>query len=147
MTVKTLELIISPQALWIPAPYVVNVKPGDTLRIYVSFKYSGPAKTCKLHGAVGQKSVFGSFDEILVKSSDPFTLPQSDLPSTQTKTVDIPITPTIAAGKSYAIYAKLIDGISYEAGVTGSAALEDAVFVVSAEPTFSDFKIDSYAQV
>jgi len=130
--------------LWEPAPKVVNVKHGDTLRILVSFKYSGPAKTGKLYGAVGQKYPLNVFDEILKATSPSFTIPESTTPTVRTAQVDIPITTAIAAGKSYSIYAKLIDGISFKEDETGSKALEDAVFVVSAEPTFSEFKITDY---
>jgi hypothetical protein len=135
------------QMLWQPAPKVVNLKHGDTLRISVSFKYMGPAKTCKLYGSVGQKSLFDVFDEILSVTSATFTIPQSDVQTTQTRTVDIPITTAIAAGKYYGIYTKIIDGVSFQEGVTGSVALQDAVFVVAAEPTFSDFMITDYVKV
>jgi hypothetical protein len=129
---------------WEPAPKVVNVRQGDTLRILVSFKYSGTAKTCKLYGCIGNLGAFDVFDEVLKATSPSFTLPESPSPTTFTKQVDIPITTAIAAGKSYSIYAKLIDGISFKEGETGSVALKDAVFVVSAEPTFSEFKITDY---
>ena len=136
-----------PMMEWEPAPKVVTVRHGDTLRIYVSFKYSGPSKTCKLYGSVGQKYPFDVFDEILKVTSSSFTIPESTTPATRTAQVDIAITTAIAAGKSYGIYAKLIDGISFKERVTGSVALENAIFVVSAEPTFSDFQITDYAKV
>jgi len=132
---------------WETAPKVVNVRHGDTLRISVSFKYSGPSKTCKLYGSVGQKSAFNIFDEILTATSPSFTLSESTEPKTYYRQVDIAITTAIAAGKYYGIYAKLIDGISFKERVTGSVALEGAIFVVSAEPTFSDFQITDYAKV
>jgi hypothetical protein len=136
-----------PMMEWEPAPKVVNVRHGDTLRISVSFKYSGPSKTCKLYGSVGQKYSFSVFDEILKATSPSFTLDESTTPKTYIKQVDIAIIEAIAAGKSYGIYAKLIDGIGFKERVTGSVALEDAIFVVSAEPTFADFEITDYAQV
>ncbi len=141
---------IYPAMAFEPAPTVVNVRQGDTLRIRVSFKYSGPAKTCKLRGCIGNLGSAWpySFDEILFAWSLSFTIPDSPSPRTVTdKYVDIPITTKLAAGKSYSIYAKLEDGISFQEGVTGSVALRDAVFVVSAEPTFSEFKIDDYQKV
>lgn len=134
---------------WETAPKVVNVKPGDTLRITVSFKYSGLAKTCKLRGAIGNLGTSWpySFDEVLFARSLSFTLPESPDPVTFNKQVDIPITTAITAGSSYSVYTKLEDGVSFQEGVTGSIALKDAIFVVSSEPTFSDFKIDDYRQV
>ncbi len=138
-----------PMMQWEPAPKVVNVRHGETLRILVSFKYSGPSKTLKLRGCIGNLgSVWPySFDEVLWQWSPSFTIPDTPSPSIFTKQVDIPIATSLAAGRSYSIYAKLEDGVSFAEGVTGSVALRDAVFVVSAEPTFSEFKIDDYQKV
>jgi len=182
MTVKTLEVSLSPLALavgwyqdpatgqwyyyddegvryvyvagylyqamqWEPAPKVVNVRQGETLRILVSFKYSGLAKTCKLRGGIGNLGLWDVFDEVLFAWSPSFTIPEATMPAIRTMQVDIPITTAIAAGKSYSIYAKLENGVSFIEGVTGSVALKDAVFVVSAEPTFSEFKITDYVKV
>lgn len=133
--------------LWEPAPKLVNVRHGDTLRILVSFKYSGSAKTCKLRGCIGNLGSWDVFDEVLKAWSPSFTLPDLATPATVTKQVDIPITTAIAAGKNYSIYAKLEDGISFTEGKTGSVAFRDAVFVVSAEPTFSEFVITDYVKV
>ena len=138
---------IYPMMQWEPAPKVVNVSHGDTLRILVSFKYSGPAKTCKLRGCIGNLGLWDIFDEVLWQWCPSFTIPGSTTPTTRTSQVDIPITTAIAAGKSYSIYTKLEDGISFTEGLTGSVALKDAVFVVSAEPTFSDFVITNYQKV
>lgn len=134
---------------WEPAPKVVNLRHGDTLRIIVSFKYSGPAKTCKLRGCIGNLGTIWpyEFGEVLWKWSSSFTIPESTTPTTRTAQVDIPITTAIAAGKYYSIYAKLEDGVSFTEGVTGSVALRDAVFVVSHEPTFAEFKITDYVKV
>lgn len=134
---------------WEAAPKVVNVRHGDTLRILVSFKYSGPAKTCKLRGCIGDLGTLWpyAFDEKLWAWSPSFTVPESTTPTTRTAQVDILITTSLAAGRSYSIYTKLEDGISFTEGVTGSVALREAVFVVSAEPTFTEFKITDYAKV
>lgn len=142
--------LLYPAVVWWPTPKVVNVKHGDALRIEVSFNYSGPAKTCKLRGEIGQKSVFNSFDNIVSVDTLAFTLAESYTPQPYNKSVDIPILVKPAAagqlegGKYYAIAARLIDGISLEEGKTGSGALNDAIFVVTAAPTFSDFKITDY---
>ncbi len=138
-----------PMMLWEPAPKVVNVRHGDTLRIFVSFKYSGPAKTVKLYGCIGNLGTTWpyAFDEVLKATSPSFTIPESTTPTTRTAQVDIPVTTAIAAGKHYSIYAKLIDGISFKEGETGSVALRDAIFVVSVEPTFTEFKITDYVKV
>ena len=148
MAIKTLEVIVRPLVLWEPAPYVVNVKHSDTLRVYASFVYSGPSKSCKLRGEIGQRTLWtDNFDSIVLQDSLSFTIGPDDTPRTYNRTVDVPITTALAAGKPYSIYAKLINGISYEEGETGSLILEDAIFVVSAEPTFSEFKIDNYTKV
>jgi hypothetical protein len=138
-----------PMMLYEPAPKVVNVKQGDTLRISVSFKYSGPSKTCKLRGCIGNLRDIWPYDfaEVLVNWSTSFTLGPDTDPKAYTKYVDILITTAIAAGKSYSIYAKLEDSIGFEEDKTGSKALKDAVYVVSAEPTFTEFKITDYVKV
>jgi hypothetical protein len=138
-----------PAHAWEPAPKVVNVSHGDTLRIPVSFKYTGPARTVKLYGCIGN---LGSvwpyvFDEVLTATAPSLSIPQSSEPITRTTQVDIPVTAAIASGRYYAIYAKLIDGVTFQEGTTGSYALKDAVFVVAAEPTFSDFAITDYVKV
>lgn len=141
--------LLYPAVAWEPAPKVVNVRHGDSLKITVSFKYSGPAKTLRLYGSIGNLGSLWpyNFDEILTGISSSFTLPESSSPATQNKEVAIPVTTAVAAGKSYSIYAKLIDGVSFQEGVTGSVALRDALFVVSAEPTFSEFQITDYVKV
>lgn len=138
-----------PAHVWEPAPKVVNVRHGDTLRIDVSFKYSGPAKTCKLRGVIGNLGTVWpyGFAEVIYANSPAFTIPESTDPATQEKSVSISIITALAAGKNYSIYAKLEDGISMTEGETGSVALRDAVFVVSAEPTFTDFEITDYVKV
>lgn len=133
--------------LWEPAPKVVSVGYGDTLRISISFKYSGPSKTCMLRGVIGNLGLLDAFTDVIYAHSPSFTLPESTSPVTYNKSVDISIITALAAGKSYSIYTKLVDGISYTEGKTGSVALKDAVFVVSAEPTFTEFKITDYVKV
>jgi len=136
-----------PMHVFEPAQEVVNLAHGDTLRISYSFKYSGPQKTVKPYASIGQKSWPSNFDEVLSVTGTSFSLSKSTTPLTYTKTIDVEITTALEGGKHYSIYVKLIDGISMEEGETGSVALEDAIFVVSAEPTFSEFKITNYAQV
>jgi hypothetical protein len=137
-----------PMMLWEPAPKVVNVRQGDTLRILVSFKYSGPAKSCKLRGCIGNLGTVWPyvFDEVLW-AQPPLTIPESTTPILRTAQVDIVITTAIAAGKQYSIYAKLENGVAFKESETGSVALRDAIFVVSAEPIFSEFKITDYVKV
>ena len=138
---------IYPMHVFEPAPKVVNLAHGDTLRINFSFKYSGAQKTVKPYGCVGQKNWPSTFDEILKVTGPSFTLSQSTTPLTYNRSIDIPITTAIAAGKHYSIYVKLINGISMKEGETGSVALENAVYIVSAEPTFAEFKITDYVKV
>jgi len=138
-----------PMHEWEPAPKVVNVRHTDTLRIDVSFKYSGPAKTCKLRGVIGNLGTVWPyvFDEVIYAHSPSFTIPESVDPETQDRSVSISISTELAVGTHYSIYAKLEDGISMKEGETGSVALRDAVFVVSAEPTFTEFQITDYVKV
>lgn len=138
-----------------PAPKTVTLAHGDKLRIMCSFKYSGSAKTCRLYGVIGDRRTFDVFDEVggTEQTTPLFTLPQSSYPVTYQWQVDLPISVkpnpggVLEGSKHYSIYAKLINGISMQEGVTGSVAYENAIFVVSAQPTFSDFKIYDYKKV
>jgi len=151
-------------ALWEPAPKVVNIAHGDTLRMEVSFKYSGPAKTLKLRGEIGQREwgLYGrtdNWDCLRLQDTAAFTIGPDTYPATYRSgiggipRIEIPllVKPNsggyLDGGKHYSIYSKLIDGISFTEGVTGSYMQEDALFVVSAEPAFTDFKIDDYQKV
>ncbi|MFC1910559.1 hypothetical protein ACFLXC_04665 [Chloroflexota bacterium] len=141
-----------PMMSYIPAPKVVNVMHGDTLRIFAQFKYSGPAKaSVKLFGAIGERRwydpIWGSFQPYSEASSPAFSLSESLTPVQYNKVVDVPVTSNMWTGKHYSIYAKVVNGLDYIEGQTGSAAIEDAVYLVSHEPTFSDFEIIEYNKV
>lgn len=140
---------VYPAMLWEAAPKVVNLKTGDTLRISVSFKYSGPQKSLALRGVVGNLGSLwpNNFDEVLWVRSPSFTIGPDAAPKVYTRQVDVPITTALAAGKSYSIYTKLEDGVGFTEDQTGSKALRDAIFIVSVEPTFSEFSITNYEQV
>ena len=126
---------------WVTAPKTIELTVGDKLRIYADFYYVGSAFSGKLYGAIGQKGVGGSFDEIL-NSSVSLSLPKCDSSTRFTdKYVDISITSAIAAG-TYAIYIKITDGISLVLDKTLSSYYENAVKIVGVEPTFTEFSID-----
>lgn len=134
-----------PPGNWEPAPKKVTVSRGDTLRIIVTFKYVGPAFSGNLYGAIGQNQA-GTFDEILNRSLS-LSIPEYTTPTTPSiPDTDIPITSAISAG-TYAIYAKITDGIGLDVGKTISKYLENAVEVVGVEPEFSEFSITDYAKV
>lgn len=130
---------------WTTAPKSVEMTPGDTLRIEVSFSYRGPAFGGRLYGAIGQRGAFDSFDEIL-KNSKSLSLPESGTFRSYSNYLDIAVTSAISAGQ-YAIYAKITDGVSLVLGQTLSDYLENAVRVVGVEAEFSDFSIADYRKV
>ena len=138
---------IYPMHLFETAPKVINLALGDTLRISFSFRYSGPSKTVKPHGAIGGKTWPNIFDEYVNITGPAFTLSQSVTPLSYNRSVDIPVQSPLVGGQYYHIYVKLIDGIALKEGETGSVALENAVFVVSAEPSFAGFTITDYVKV
>jgi len=133
---------------WEPAPKTVNVTAGDSLRILMSFYYSGPAFSGHLYGAIGNKAGIYPyyFDEILY-ARVVLALPEHATPHLfLDKNVDIPITTALAGGHSYAIYAKVEEG-GADVDVDMSVYLEDAVAVAGADILFSDFTIIDFNKV
>ena len=124
---------------WVTAPKTIPLTVGDKLHIQADFYYVGPIFSGKLHGAIGSRGV--GFDEVL-HNDITLSLPKCDSSTHFTdKYVEIPITSAIAAG-TYAIYIKIIDGVSLELDKTLSSYYEGAVEIVGVEPTFTAFDID-----
>lgn len=132
---------------WVSAPKTVDVATGDTLRIVVDFYYRGPAFSGQLYGAIGQRWLGSDvFDEIL-NSQVALTIPQCTAITRITgKAVTVPITSAISAG-TYAIYAKIVNGIGVILDQTLTSYYENAVRVVGVTPEFSQFVIDDYVKV
>lgn len=131
---------------WVTAPKTIELTVGDTLKIYADFYYVGPIFSGKLYGAIGQRGIGDSFDEILHNSVS-LPLPKCDTSTRfQDKYVEISITTALAAG-DYAIYIKITNGVSLELDKTISSYYEDAVSIVGVEPTFAEFEIKDYVKV
>ena len=132
---------------WVAAPKTVDVSTGDTLRIVVDLYYRGPAFSGQLYGAIGQRWLGSdTFDEIL-NSQIALTIPQcTAITRISGKAVTIPISSALAAG-TYAIYAKITDGVSLILDQTLTSYYENAVRVVGVTPEFSQFVIDDYVKV
>jgi hypothetical protein len=94
------DLVVPPQKLTIAA--------GKTLRISVTFDYTGPAQTISLYGAIGQKG-FWEFGEVCA-GQKPISLPNSPTsPTSVSGYVDISLDASkISAGKDYDIYVKIL---------------------------------------
>jgi len=121
------------------APKVVDIAPGDTLRIEYSYKYAGPAITVTEYASIGYTTL-GVYDEI-VKKSRSRSLPQSTTPTTYSGYLDL-VMPTPAESKWNDIEAKVFNG-GKELGVN----YQDALNVVSVTPAFSEFGITDYRKV
>ena len=127
--------ILTPLAVpKLAAPKVVDIAPGDTLRIEYSYKYSGPAVTVTEYASIGYTTL-GVYDEV-VKQSRSRSLPLCSTPTTFTGYLDL-VQP--AETKCNDIEAKVFNG-GKELGVN----YQDALNVVSVTPAFSDFAITDY---
>lgn len=80
---------------------------GQSLAVPVSYKHSGKGETALLYAAIGNVGTFG-FDEILVGRSR-LNVPDDPVPADHNASVLIPITGQLAAGRSYAVYAKITE--------------------------------------
>ncbi len=121
------------------APKVVDIAPGDTLRIEYSYKYSGPALTVTEYASIG-KTMLGIYDELVV-SKKTRSLPASTTPLTYTGSLDLAL-PANAGTDWNDIECKVFDG-GKELGVN----YQDALNIVSITPAFSDFAITDYKKV
>ena len=122
-----------------PAPKVVAVAPGDTLRITISYKYSGLAQTITERAAVGTYGMFG-FDEKAFKSQT-HVWPETVVPTLRTTNLDVVI-PTQVAANWNDIYAKVSTPV-----IEAFFCYENALSIVGITPEFSDFGITEYVVV
>lgn len=117
----------------------VQLKAGDSLRLYVTYTHLGKAESnVVLRGAIGNYGWAG-FDEILYYQKT-INVPEDLTWTPRTDTLDIVITTHLSAGL-YDLYAKVKSTIS--------PILQDVV-EMSVAPTTSDFgemTITNYAKV
>ncbi len=121
------------------APKVVDIAPGDTLRIEYSYKYSGPALTVTEYASIG-KTMLGIYDELVINNKSR-SLPVSSAPVTYTGSLDLGL-PANAGTDWNDIECKVFDG-GKELGVN----YQDALNVVPVTPIFSEFAITDYKKV
>lgn len=118
---------------------------GDTLRVYTSFGYRGPAQRSTLYGAIGKRRAIGPielyFDEILHNEvsidllesrAEFFPCPQS---------VDILITSDISPGTDYDLYVKI-----KEYPEAGMPEVDNAIDIVGIPPKFELVEYIIYPQ-
>ena len=122
-----------------PAPKVVDVAPGDTLRITIAYKYSGPAQTITERAAVGTYGTFG-FDEKAYKEQT-HDWPETVTPTLRTTSLDILLPAQVSANWND-IYAK----VSTPA-IEAFFCYENALNIVEITPEFADFGISDYVVV
>lgn len=122
-----------------PAPKVVAVSPGDTLRITIKYKYSGPARTVTERAAVGIYGTFG-FDEKVYKQQT-YAWPEAVTPTLRTTSFDIVIPDNVASNWDD-IYAK----VSLPE-IEAFFGYENALSIVAIIPEFTEFTIDDYVKV
>ena len=124
-----------------PAPQIVSIAPGDTLRFEYSYKYNGPAINVTEYASVG---IYGEvthiYDEKVNKSKNR-SLPESATPTTYAGSIDI-VLPTNAQTNWDSIECKVYSG-SKELGVRYIGALN----IVAVVPEFTEFAIVDYAKV
>lgn len=123
----------------LPAPKVVDIALGDTLRIEYSYKYCGPAISVTEYASIGY-IIAGIYTDKVIKSESR-SLPKSTIPTTYTGSLDL-VMPTGAAENWNDITCKVFDG-GKELGVTYDGALN----VIGIKVEFTEFAITDYARV
>lgn len=118
------------------APKVVDISPGDTLRIEYSYKYAGPAVTVTEYASIGA-TVAGIYDEKATKSKTR-SLPQSTTPQTYSGYLDV-VLPVNAGASWNDIECKVFNG-GQELGLN----YQNALNIVGIEAVFSEFAIVDY---
>jgi len=140
-----------PQAVsWRPSPSAkVELNPGDTLRINLTFQYSGPAQVRNFYASLGNNSKSGSFSEWSgYNATRAIDLPaRSTLGLVTGKYIDIPIPTSTAwwehSGEDGAVYVKLLNGLFYTEGQNITPYYYDAVHIISSSGEFANFAISS----
>jgi len=123
-------------------PGVLEVSPGDTIRVTSEFDYVGPAVSGKLYTALWHSSVYNPHDEI-AHGEKSITIPDSPPPGQHvTGYVDI-VVPTGFAGSDFGLYTKIL-------GVPGpdifSPYYGNIITIVAAVPEFTGLAITSYVK-
>jgi hypothetical protein len=122
-----------------PAPKVVNIAAGDTLRIEYSYRYCGPAISVTEYASLGYTTL-GIYDEIVSKGKSR-SLPLSTTPTTFTGYIDL-VMPTPAQTKWNDIECKVFNG-GEELGIN----YQDALNVVAVDAEFTEFSIIDYSKL
>lgn len=78
---------------------------GGSLRIPFAYQHSGPTEAVTIYAAIGNSGAFG-FDEVL-HTSQSLVIPDDAQLASHPTSITIPITSTIAAGKTYSVFVKL----------------------------------------
>ena len=135
---------------WQPSPSPkVELNPGDTLRLNLTFRYRGPAQTRRFYATLGNNSKSGSFDEWSgYNATKDIDLPAKTTLTTITgKYIDIPIPTSTTwwehSGEDGAVYCKILNGLFYTEGENITPYYYDAVHVIAAEGEFANFAISS----
>ncbi len=107
-------------------PGTLELKSGDTCRVYLSMSHKGDALTGEFYASIGNvKTVIVTYFDKILAGRKSFSIPASADWKAFESYVDIPITSAISAGK-YDLYAKII-------GITGgdviSPTLNDVIVI------------------
>ena len=121
---------------------VVQVKPGDKLRVNCQYSHYGAAESVLLYAAIGN-SGWAGFDEVL-SGSRTISVPEDAGWEYHEDYVDINITSAISAG-FYDLYAKIDGGIPRVI----SPVLVDVIEVLPeiTESEFGEISITDYSKV
>ena len=121
---------------------VVQVKPGDKLRVNCRYSHYGTAENVLLYAAMGN-SGWAGFDEVL-SGSRTISVPQDTSWVYHEEYVDISITSAISAG-FYDLYAKIAGGVPRVI----SPVLIDVIEVLPeiSESEFGEILITDYSKV
>lgn len=122
------------------APKVVDIAPGDTLRMEYRYKYVGPAVDVTEYATIGYTSGIGFLKVYTekVKVSKSRTLPQSDAPTEYTGSLDL-VLPANAGANWNDIECKVFNG-GKELGIN----YQDALNVIGVEVVFSELTVVDY---
>lgn len=118
------------------APKVVDITPGDTLRIEYSYKYTGPAISVTEYASIGITTI-SVYNEKVHKSKSR-SLPGSTTPKEYTGYLDI-VLPVGAQNNWNDIECKVKNG-GKELGLN----YQDALNIIGIEVTFTEFAVVDY---